>query len=494
MTTRPVQWTLTGEVAVVKCGKCDKLCKNLRGLQIHQAKTDCGKSNTQTQRSGGTPGKTLEDPNQEESHRTRNLYASENLVSNTQGGQQEEDDHDPLLDLLPLLDDDTIEHAEPAPQAQTAPGDDEKRRPQKAWPKTTGRRAWQELDQDVSAILETTLQGPADKKIRAMTGLIYTVSKERYGLTEKKPDKPAHIISRRQRLIKQTRKELKHVKRQYRKSKEEEKVPLGDCSRLEPEDPPETPFDTKEPSLSEVQHVVKKARTGSSPGPNGTPYRVFKMCPGILRKLWSVLRVIWRKGKIPDCWKRAEGIFAPKEKYSTDIGKFRTISLLNVEGKIFFAVLAKRLTTFLKDNNYVDTSIQKGGVLGFSVCVEHTSVLSLLIREARANHDDLTVVWLDLDNAYGSIPHKLIEKSLEQYHVPEHVCNLVKDYYRGIKLRFAVGDQTTAWQSLEKGIVTGCTISVLLFVNGNEPHHQCGEERERDTWSKSSNRNLPTSS
>ncbi len=90
-------------------------------------------------------------------------------------------------------------------------------------------------------------------------------------------------------------------------------VPLGDCSRLEPEDPPETPLDTKEPSLSEVQHVVKKARTGSAPGPNGIPYRVYKMCPGILRKLWSLLRVIWRKGKIPDCWKRAEGIFAPKE-------------------------------------------------------------------------------------------------------------------------------------------------------------------------------------
>ena len=363
-------------------------------------------------------------------------------------------------------------------------------------------------------------------------------------MAEKKPEKPAPIISRRQRLIKQTRKELTSVKRQYRKAKEEEKVglqqlrstlreklstlnkaeqtrqrkrkrerqrarfiqnpyqfskdildnersgtlessmedieqhlrnvhsdpsrevPLGDCSRLEPEDPPETPLDTKEPSLSEVQHVVKKARTGSAPGPNGIPYRVYKMCPGILRKLWTLLRVIWRKGKIPDCWKRAEGIFAPKEKDSKDIGQFRTISLLNVEGKIFFAVLAKRLTTFLTDNNYVDTSIQKGGVPGFSGCVEHTSVLSQVIREARVNHDDLTVVWLDLDNAYGSIPHMLIEKALEQYHVSEHVCNLVKDYYRGIKLRFAVGDKTTAWQSLEKGIVTGCTISVVLFVMG----------------------------
>ena len=79
---------------------------------------------------------------------------------------------------------------------------------------------------------------------------------------------------------------------------------------------------------------------------------------------------------------------------------------------------------------------------------------------------NLKVVWLDLDNAYGSIPHKLIEASLMQYHVPEHITNLVKDYYRDIHLRFAVGEQMTGWQRLEKGIVTGCTISVVLFIMG----------------------------
>ncbi|KAH3798384.1 hypothetical protein DPMN_151983 [Dreissena polymorpha] len=59
-----------------------------------------------------------------------------------------------------------------------------------------------------------------------MTSLIYTVSKERFGLAEKKPEKLTPIISRRQRLIKQTRKELTSVKSQYRKAKEEEKVGL----------------------------------------------------------------------------------------------------------------------------------------------------------------------------------------------------------------------------------------------------------------------------
>ena len=103
---------------------------------------------------------------------------------------------------------------------------------------------------------------------------------------------------------------------------------------------------------------------------------------------------------------------------------------------------------------------------GFSGCVEHTSVLSQIIREAKVNQDDLTVVWLDLDNAYGSIPHKLIEAALKQYHVPEIAANLVRDYYRKVEVRFTVGEKMTRWQQVEKGIVTGCTISVVLFIMG----------------------------
>ena len=96
---------------------------------------------------------------------------------------------------------------------------------------------------------------------------------------------------------------------------------------------------------------------------------------------------------------------APKEKNSKTVNQFRTISLLSVEGKIFFSLLAKRLTTYMLDNKYVDTSVQKGGIPGFSGCAEHTSALTQLLHEARIDHKDLTVIWLDLANAYGSIPH-----------------------------------------------------------------------------------------
>lgn len=83
------------------------------------------------------------------------------------------------------------------------------------------------------------------------------------------------------------------------------------------------------------------------------------------------MKVAWRKGVIPRAWRRAGGILIPKEKDSSSIGQFRQISLLNVEGKIFFSVAAQRLSVFLQRNNFIDTSVQKAGIKGFSGCLEH---------------------------------------------------------------------------------------------------------------------------
>ena len=55
-------------------------------------------------------------------------------------------------------------------------------------------------------------------------------------------------------------------------------------------------------------------------------------------RLWGLIRILWKKGLIPESWKRADGCFIPKEKESRTVEQFRTIPLLSVECKIFFAI------------------------------------------------------------------------------------------------------------------------------------------------------------
>ena len=197
--------------------------------------------------------------------------------------------------------------------------------------------------------------------------------------------------------------------------------------------------------------------------PNEIPYTVYKWCPGILKSLWKVLRTIWRRGRVADQWRQAEGLWIPIEEKSKEIDQFRIISLLNIEGKIFFSILSRRLSKFLIMNEYIDTSVQKGGVAGIPGCIEQTGVVSQHIREARENNGNLAVLWLDLANAYGSIPHKVVEETLRRYHVPRSLSNLILGYYNNFNLRVTSGIKTSDWHRLERGIITGCTISATLF-------------------------------
>ena len=122
---------------------------------------------------------------------------------------------------------------------------------------------------------------------------------------------------------------------------------------------------------------------------------MYKYCERLRRLLWKLLRLAWRKNFLADGWLFAEGCFILKEENSTEIKQFHTISLLNVAGKISIGILARRLTTFKLDNDHMYTSVQKVGVPGVPGCLEHTCVISKIIEDAKRNHGDLTVLWLN---------------------------------------------------------------------------------------------------
>ncbi|XP_019639899.1 PREDICTED: uncharacterized protein LOC109481744 [Branchiostoma belcheri] len=500
---------------------CGKVCKNLRGLKIHQTKMGCPK-----------------DPE----HRT-------SMLGKTTVGQRQEENHSPQEHQArgQLRAETQVEDPNPAminPVEEVRGGaENEPRKSQVKWPASNAEKDWEQLDDDLEGILESVLAGNAEKKLDAMVGIVYNVGAERFGKKEAgKKGQQKERTNRRERERQQIRKDLRTLRKRWKEADQTEREalkklredlrgrlkslskaersrakrrerqrkrsafisnpfgftkkllgaktsgkltcskedieahlrkthgddnrekPLGDLDGLPDPEQPTHEMDCSEIRLAEVKEVIKKARAGSAPGPSGIPYKVYKKCPKLARRLWKLLKVVWRKKKIPESWKKAEGLFCAKQENAERIEQFRTISLLSVESKIFFAILARRLQDFMLKNAYIDTAVQKGGVPGYSGCLEHTAVITQLIQEAKSGKGDLAVVWLDLENAYGSVPHQLIKTALEKYHVPEHPRQIINQYMNGLKLRFTVNGTTTDWQRLERGIVTGCTISVTLFI------------------------------
>ncbi len=77
-------------------------------------------------------------------------------------------------------------------------------------------------------------------------------------------------------------------------------------------------------------------------------------------------------------------------------------------------------------------------------------------------------MWLDLANAYWSVPHQLIRLALNFFHIPPCIQSLVTNYFNNLHVCYSASEFTTAWHQVEKGIAMGCSISPILFTTAFE--------------------------
>ena len=196
----------------------------------------------------------------------------------------------------------------------------------------------------------------------------------------------------------------------------------------------------------EVNEFFRKARGKSSSGNDGMSYKVYKK---LRSRLFLLLREAWQKKIVAEWWYLAEGIYLPKEENSEDLGQSRHISLLNIDGKILFAFISKRIIDYAKKNWYIDESVQKAGLPKIPGCIEHTYFIWSTIQEAKNKNENLSVIWLDVANVYGSVRHRLIEKATENFWFSEELKNMLIQYNNSICMRFSTDKFTTQWQRLE---------------------------------------------
>jgi hypothetical protein len=88
-------------------------------------------------------------------------------------------------------------------------------------------------------------------------------------------------------------------------------------------------------------------------------------------------------------------------------------------------------------------------------------VVKQIIREARENRRYL-VLWLDLTNAKGFIPY-----------IPDKIRDLILNYYNSFRLSVTFASTILEWHRPGNGIITGCTISVILFALAMSAEVEC---------------------
>ena len=239
---------------------------------------------------------------------------------------------------------------------------------------------------------------------------------------------------------------------------------------------PSVSFDTSGISLDELMQVIKNSKSKSSASPlDGVSYKIIKRCPSLVPALFSLFNACWSSSCVPHAWKQAVVRLIPKSSASTcnsDPANLRPIALTSCIGKLFTSMLW---------NGYMDTTTQKAFNNGIPGCIEHQCKLAAIIKEATEKHRSLSVCWIDLANAYGSVPHALIQFVLQHYHAPPQFTNTVSNLYSGLSAIITADNWATSAVPLQIGVYQGDPLSVVIFntvmctlIDALKPLHHLG--------------------
>jgi hypothetical protein len=78
---------------------------------------------------------------------------------------------------------------------------------------------------------------------------------------------------------------------------------------------------------------------------------------------------------------------------------------------------------------------QKGFVPGRAGCVEHVAIAKAIMNDAVEKKKQLYILSLDLRDAFGSIPHDLIEENLNSKRTPRELVRLIMKSYEGATIQ-----------------------------------------------------------
>ena len=195
-------------------------------------------------------------------------------------------------------------------------------------------------------------------------------------------------------------------------------------------------FDLSAITPGTIRNVLKSHPFNSSPGKDEITYHHLKKLPSahhFLETLFS--KILLEDHAAPESWCQAKTILISKNQDLSNPENFHPIALTSAIGKIFNKILALRLECFLRKNDIIDTSLQKGFLTNINGTMQHIFATSAIIQSAIQNGLPHSVTFLDLKNAFGSVLHQLIDDMLAHIQLPHEVRSYISSTYSQLTTR-----------------------------------------------------------
>ena len=169
----------------------------------------------------------------------------------------------------------------------------------------------------------------------------------------------------------------------------------------------------------------------------------------------------FRDKDVPTHWKSATTILIHKKNSTSDPSNFRPIALMSCLYKLLMSILARRMTNHAITNDLL--SFEQKSARPSEGCYEHAFLLESTVNDARRQPRPLSIAWLDIKNAFGSIPHSALLTTLTHMGFPADLVELISNAYTGTTTEVVTPLGKTPPIPIYSGVKQGCPLRAILF-------------------------------
>jgi len=233
---------------------------------------------------------------------------------------------------------------------------------------------------------------------------------------------------------------------------------LSDLPQLSPEDRNQLDVPI---TLEELKATLDQCNE-SAPGPDGIPYKVYKL---LWDQVGKFLLEAWNhsvgKGILPEDQRISCITLLPKSgKNLEKIENWRPITLTNCDLKIFTKLISNRVAKKLDKL----ISVSQTAYIPGRVVHDNLRMFEFYKDYCRKENIDALLISLDAKKAFDSVSHKYLQEVLRAYGFSEEFIALVKLLYKDIKANIMINGFKSVIIRIARSVKQGDALSCALFI------------------------------
>ena len=150
-----------------------------------------------------------------------------------------------------------------------------------------------------------------------------------------------------------------------------------------------------------------------------------------------------------------------KDDVSHLVSSCRPIAIMDTVYRIFATVLNSRILSWIVAGRLL--SREQKALLFSDGCAEHNAILTSVKERFFTDKTSSHICWLDLTEAFPSVPYDLIWLTLERMGCAPSTIALLKNLYSDVSTTYHCADIVTNKVKLFRGVKQGCPLSMSLF-------------------------------